>query len=27
LWGVKLQDKVHHHVLKIQGVNKCDAKI
>jgi len=27
LWGVKLQDKVHHHVLKIQDVNKCDAKI
>jgi hypothetical protein len=27
LWGVKLYDKVHPRVLKIQGVNKCDAKI
>ena len=27
MWGVKLYDKVHPHVLKIQGVNKCDAKI
>jgi hypothetical protein len=26
LWGVKLHDKVHPQVLKIQGV-KCDAKI
>ena len=25
--GVKLHDKVHPQVLKIQGVNKCDAKI
>ena len=25
--GVKLQDKVHPQVLRIQGVNKCDAKI
>jgi hypothetical protein len=27
LWGVKLHNKVHPHVLKIQDVNKCDAKI
>ena len=25
--GVKLHDKVHPQELKIQGVNKCDAKI
>jgi hypothetical protein len=25
--GVKLHDKVHSQVLKIQGVHKCDAKI
>jgi hypothetical protein len=25
LWGVKLHDKVHPQVLKIQGVNKCHS--
>jgi len=27
MWSVKLHDKVHSQVLKIQGVNKYDAKI
>jgi hypothetical protein len=27
MWGVKLHNKVHHQVLKIQSVNKYDAKI
>ena len=27
MWGVKLYDKVHPQVLKIQGVNQFDVKI